>query len=437
MKIVALKVENFKRLKAVEVRPAGNTVVVSGANEQGKTSLLDSIWWVIGGAEMVKSTGTKQPIRKGEKKATVTLDLGDLIATRIATESGDRLVVETKGGDVKRSPQAVLDALVSKVAFDPLSFANMDDRNQKEALMKLVNIGVDLDALARKRAEIYTKRTDEGRMLKQYQGQLSGIAGFNDETPAAEISSADVAEEMSAAIEHNKSIDDLEKDAAAFRRQSEQAHVSAIALTAAIENLAKQIEEKEKLRAEAVIQAEMNEKLCKDAREKAAAMSRKDISIYRTKLANVETENKAIRAKQQYTKTSVIVKDYEKKISAMTDEIDGIDKTKTDALAAAKFPVENLSFSDTGVTYKGVPFSQCSSAERLRVSISIAMAANPALRVIRITDGSLIDSKNMAIIEELAATNDYQIWIEKVDESGTVGIYIEDGEIKGADKDGK
>jgi len=27
-------------------------------------------------------------------------------------------------------------------------------------------------------------------------------------------------------------------------------------------------------------------------------------------------------------------------------------------------------------------------------------------------------------------TNDYQIWIELVDSSGTVGVFIEDGEIK-------
>jgi Mor family transcriptional regulator len=36
----------------------------------------------------------------------------------------------------------------------------------------------------------------------------------------------------------------------------------------------------------------------------------------------------------------------------------------------------------------------------------------------------------MAIIEKMAKDNDYQVWCELVDESGGVGIYIEDGEVK-------
>ena len=58
------------------------------------------------------------------------------------------------------------------------------------------------------------------------------------------------------------------------------------------------------------------------------------------------------------------------------------------------------------------------------------MAINPELRVIRVNDGSLLDKKHMAIIEKMAKEKDFQVWLECVDESGTVGIYIEDGEIK-------
>lgn len=46
-----------------------------------------------------------------------------------------------------------------------------------------------------------------------------------------------------------------------------------------------------------------------------------------------------------------------------------------------------------------------------------------------IKDGSLLDSKSMQIINEMAGTNDYQVWIERVDESGKVGFYIEDGNV--------
>ena len=70
------------------------------------------------------------------------------------------------------------------------------------------------------------------------------------------------------------------------------------------------------------------------------------------------------------------------------------------------------------------------AAEQLRVSVALAMAANPTLRVLRILDGSLLDSDSLEIIATLAAENDYQVWIEIVDESGAVGFVIEDGAVR-------
>ena len=99
------------------------------------------------------------------------------------------------------------------------------------------------------------------------------------------------------------------------------------------------------------------------------------------------------------------------------------------ALADAKFPVAGLGFGDGCVTYKDIPLSQASSAEQIRVSMAIAMATNPDLKVIHIAAGSLLDSEGMNIIKEMAESGDYQVWIEKVDESGKVGIVFEDGEI--------
>jgi len=58
------------------------------------------------------------------------------------------------------------------------------------------------------------------------------------------------------------------------------------------------------------------------------------------------------------------------------------------------------------------------------------MAMNPKLRVIRITEGSSIDSKHMKIISDMAADKDFQVWIEKTNETGELGIFIEDGMVK-------
>ncbi len=52
------------------------------------------------------------------------------------------------------------------------------------------------------------------------------------------------------------------------------------------------------------------------------------------------------------------------------------------------------------------------------------------MRIIRQKDGSLLDSKNLAIIDRMAGDNNFQIWMESVDETGEIGIVIEAGEVK-------
>ena len=99
------------------------------------------------------------------------------------------------------------------------------------------------------------------------------------------------------------------------------------------------------------------------------------------------------------------------------------------AIAAAELPLPGLGLGDGVVTMNGIPFDQLSSAEQLRASVAIAMASNPKLRVIRIKDGSLLDDNGLEIIKSIAKDRDFQVWMECVDSTGKVGIYMEDGEV--------
>ena len=97
--IVKLEAENIKALRAVEITPAGHLVEITGRNGQGKTSVLDSIWWALAGA----STVDPVPIRTGETEARIRLDLGELVVTRFFAErengsTSTRLVVENARG---------------------------------------------------------------------------------------------------------------------------------------------------------------------------------------------------------------------------------------------------------------------------------------------------------------------------------------------------
>ena len=120
MRIIELKASNIKRIKAVEIRPKDNVVLICGKNDQGKTSVLDSIWYALAGKDSLKDT--PMPIRKGTNKAETTITLDDFIVTRKWTANDKTyLQVTNREGLSYKSPQQLIDSFVGKLSFDPLS----------------------------------------------------------------------------------------------------------------------------------------------------------------------------------------------------------------------------------------------------------------------------------------------------------------------------
>lgn len=53
--ILSLEAENVKRLRAVKIEPKGRMVPIGGRNGQGKTSILDAIWWALAGTKHIQA----------------------------------------------------------------------------------------------------------------------------------------------------------------------------------------------------------------------------------------------------------------------------------------------------------------------------------------------------------------------------------------------
>lgn len=130
----------------------------------------------------------------------------------------------------------------------------------------------------------------------------------------------------------------------------------------------------------------------------------------------------------------------------MSVALDALDKVRTDyegftvsinkvieqrqkVLESTPMPIPGLTFDDNELIYNGIPLIQCSDGEKLMVSMAISMALNPTLRVLRIKDGSLLDAGNRQILKKMIKDQDYQLWFESVDDTGKVGIYIEEGHV--------
>lgn len=422
MKIIKFQAENVKKLKAVEITPDGNTVVISGKNGQGKTSVLDSIWFALGGGDAAKDT--PRPIRDGQEQASITLDLGDYKVTRNWTANDKSyLKVETKDGAKYPSPQKLLDSLVGQLSFDPLAFSTMDDKAQLKTLLGLVELSIDPAEVDRQKKVIYDQRTLVNRDVDNLKGQLAAIPEPAEDVPAEEVSASAVLAELQNAQVQLNTNNEKRRELQELARESNglKADIQAT-LDKIAEMQAKLTWQQGNLDA-----TNIKGKALKTEVEK---LTDPNLGIFQTKLQQVEQINNSVRLARQYKGVSTSLNEKAAESKKLTEQITGLEKQKDDALKAAKFPVDGLGFDENGVTFGNIPFKQCSAGERLKVSLAMAMALNPKLRVIRITDGSLLDSDNMKLIESMAKENDFQVWVEIVNESGKLGVYIEDGEVK-------
>jgi DNA repair exonuclease SbcCD ATPase subunit len=155
-----------------------------------------------------------------------------------------------------------------------------------------------------------------------------------------------------------------------------------------------------------------------------------DVTNIRAKLDTAKATNAAIALRNQRDRTNGEAEKLEAEAEALTARMAAREEEKLTAIKSAKMPLDELGFGDGYITYDGLPFDQASDAEQLRVSAAIAMAGNPKLKVIRIRDGSLLDEDSLQMLANMARERGYQVWIERVDSSGKVGIVMEDGMVK-------
>jgi DNA repair exonuclease SbcCD ATPase subunit len=400
MRVISLRAENVKRLKAVEITPDpdGNVVVISGRNGQGKSSVLDSIMYALAGGRAMP----EQPVREGEKRAKVVLDLGDFTVTREwKNDDTSSLTVMTKDGAKQTSPQKFLDERLGALSFDPLAFATKPAKEQRQLLLDIINSpDLDLDEMDAKRAALFDQRTEVNRRLRDTEGALAELPEIPEDTPTEEVSAEGIIAEREVYLfEQRQRLELAERI-----RQTEED----------LEDLRHRILVKES------ILAELRENLPSDELE---------VPDITAALARIESTNALVRARHTHDLLKNDWTGMKVRVDELTASIANLDDAKQAALEAATLPIEGLAFDEEGVMYQGIPFKQCSSAEQLRVSIAMAMALNPTVRVIRVADGSLLDSTNMAVIDEMAGAHDFQMWIEVVNESGTLGFTIEDGEV--------
>jgi DNA repair exonuclease SbcCD ATPase subunit len=462
VKIIRLSAENLKRLSAVEITPTGDVVTLTGRNGQGKSSVLDSIYAALAGADAIP----EKPIRRGETSAKVQLDLGEIKVTRRFRENGSSdVIVEAETGARFPSPQRMLDGLVGKLTFDPLQFSREEPKKQLEILRSLVVLDVDVDALAGLNMKDFEERTDINRRAKALRAQADGIA-LPDDCPTERRDTTKIADRLQRAGEHNAAIERARARLATLAQQigvTEQAIATAEAALpgtiAAIERrrdndiakIEEQIQALHNRISEIKIAANddiwnaneaqekrlgelraANDRLAQQIAAEPEPPAPEDAAAIRAELTSAEDTNALV---DRWKQKSALVADaaaLEERSAKLTEQIDARRKARADAIAAAKFPIEGLSFGDGEVLYNDLPLSQASTAEQIEISMAIAMACNPKIRIVCIREGEKLDADGLKLVAKMAKENDYQVWLEDVRSTDPLAIIMEEGHVRGA-----
>lgn len=420
-KIIKLISENIKRLNAVEITPNGNLVVLGGENGAGKSSVLDSIAMAIGGGDKIPG----KPLRDGAKSGRVQVTLEDLIITRKFLESGTTsLTVEGMDGSRHRSPQGVLDALVGALSFDPLEFMRQKPGEQAETLRKLA--GVDFTELDKKRAVAFETRTETNRDVKRLEGAVNSKYSFADAPKELQDAGA-ITEEIRIVNEKN--------NANQLRRSELQQLVShGQQMSSSLEEAKARTERLRKELAEAEKSEETAEQSLKKSRDQYNSMSKEvkaladlDTAPLLAKLAAVDEINAKVRANMEKAGLASELADATKLADKLSEEIREIDGEKRRLISESPLPIDGLLFDQEGVTYKGYPLDQSSGAEQLRISMGIAAAMNPTLKVMLCKDAALLDDSSFKLVSEFAEERGYQIWMEDCRAGDRATVTIVDG----------
>lgn len=422
MTVVRLDVDSFKRLKAAHVVPSPTgLVLVRGKNAQGKSALLESML-----AALLGSKATPElPIAEEAHGAEVTVDLGEIVVRRRWTRDATgrakaALTVEARNGSRLASPQAILDNLVGRFA-DPVAFLTLRPDDQVRTVLGVLGLDSRLQELEERAASEYERRREVGRdadrLTKAEQALADELGALRAPADALSSSVAELSGRLAAAKDSNSALAALVQQRrtveVAGRDAAQRSQAAADALAAAERDKASAESEWRRLTAEinarAVVDVEpiMAELQAHEERSRHAAR----LEIY----AVAKSEARAAREVHD----------------ASTERLEAIRAEIAALLGTATFPVPGMAYDPDkkALTVNGIPFSQASQGERIRIAAAVAMAGDPPIRVLFAREGSLLDEESRMQLATLAAERGFQLWLEVVDSNPDgPGVWIEDGE---------
>lgn len=407
MRIVSVFVENIKRVKLINYIANKGMNIISGKNNQGKSSFLDAIMYALAG----KTSIPDNVVRDGQNQAIIKVVLDDFTVTREFKDGKSTIRVSTNDGAVFTAPQSKLDTLFGKFTFDPLSFLKM---SKAELFQTLSNItGYDRTKYETEKNITYNSRTEVGRerdILKVKINELGEPTYDIYKIPDEEQSAKELNQKLQEAIRTNRSKEVLTSEIVTLEtRKSDKLNE--------IEKLKEQIEIAE----HAIEDCNSSIAYKQDLLKKLVIVNVEDIT---KEIEDLETLNRRIRDKQNRIK---LENEYSEKVveyDQLTYALDLLKEKALRELDELALP-EGIRLTLEGeIEYNGIPIDNISQSEKIKLGLSLGEKSGH--KFIFCKDASFLDSDNIKLIQQWAEEKDMQVFLERVEDE-TGDLIIEDG----------
>lgn len=404
IKINKLEIENVKRIKAVKMEPTANGLtIIGGNNNQGKTSVLDSIAWALGGETFRPSEAVRQ---------------GSVIPPNLKVTMSNGLVVERKGKNSslkvtdpsgQKAGQQLLDSFVEKLALNLPKFMESSGKGKAQTLLKIVGVGDQLDQMERQEKELYNERLAIGRIADQKE-KFAKEQPYYPDAPKELVSPSDLIRQQQEILAQNGE----------NQRKRENLH--------RLEQEYQQINEQMEilLKKQSQVQSDLS-----IARTSAENLQDQSTAELEKNISNIEEINRKVRANLDKDKAEEDALEYRNQYRKLTEQIEEVREQKKDLLDSADLPLSELSVKDGELVYKGQKWDNMSGSDRLKVSTAIVRKLNPQCGFVLLDKLEQMDLHTLQEFGQWLEEEGLQAIATRVSTGGECSIIIEDGYVSG------
>lgn len=421
IKINKLEIENVKRVKAVKLEPSQTGLtIVGGNNNQGKTSVLDSIAWALGGAAYKPS--------KAERDGSVTpphlhVVLSNGLVVERKGKNSDLKVTDPKG---QKAGQQLLDSFVEKLALDLPKFMEASDTEKANTLLNIIGVGNRLKELEQQEKEIYNERLAIGRIADQ-KAKFAKEQEYFPDAPKDLISASTLIQQQQEILarngENQKKRDRLSEITFEKNRISDEIQ----RLEEQIKSLQERLDERKKAYENVTKDEVIAMKTVNELQDESTEELEKS-------LADIEEINRKVRINLDKDKAEDDAREYQVQYDSLTGKLNEVRKQKTELLKDANLPLPELTVDDGKLLYKGQQWDNMSGSDRLKVATAIVRKLKPDCGFVLMDKLEQMDMITLKEFSEWLEKEDLQVIATRVSTGEECSIIIEDGYAKGSEE---